>query len=103
MAHNCQKKKPRGKRKRLTAKGRTLRQKGKDSRQKLSACNHGLFIPTLINTLCSQSLFIEHLSHTRARAAVSVEQLVIITETVSSFTFIASFSETLSKRLCGVK
>ena len=29
-----QKKKPRGKRKRLTAKGRTLRQKGKDSRQK---------------------------------------------------------------------
>ena len=63
----------------------------------------GLFIPTLINTLCSQSLFIKHLSHTRARAAVSVEQLVIITETVSSFTFIASFSETLSKRLCGVK
>ena len=34
VAHNCQKKKPRGKRKRLTAKGRTLRQKGKDSRQK---------------------------------------------------------------------
>lgn len=62
----------------------------------------GLFIPILINTLCSQSLFIKHLSHTRARAAVSVEQLVIITETVS-FTFIASFSETLSKTLCGVK